>query len=302
MPIIAAILILALLYWLWPYILALAVAATIYFTYKSERKRKIDDATKKSTDQNIIKATESIPAIKSKYVGLYGMQQSDQIRIIQIKDIKIEERLGKKCLSIEICRVRPENETKGTYYHPGSNMLFKSDQLITKMLEIDGDTTEDKYSADWVLKGTHHFIEKNLLIVLYDEVSVESRLAELLLLNKPEVQWATGAINKIENALAPVAAAYNISLTNELLQGNQTYLLRAMGVLQEELSELQSYAHETSEAMRKAYEFLVIPLSLRNLENLDTKPLEIYSRKKEMRESFQAAIDVKREYDDLRNP
>jgi hypothetical protein len=41
---------------------------------------------------------------------------------------------------------------------------------------------------------------------------------------------------------------------------------------------------------------------LRNLENLDTKPLEIYIRKKEMRESFQAAIDVKREYDDLRNP
>ena len=57
-----------------------------------------------------------------------------------------------------------------------------------------------------------------------------------------------------------------------------------------------------SDAMRKAFEFLNIPSSLQNLENLDTKPLEIYSRKKEMRESFQAEIEATREYDDLRNP
>lgn len=75
-----------------------------------------------------------------------------------------------------------------------------------------------------------------------------------------------------------------------------------MEVMENELHELQAYAQESSDAMRKAYEFLSIPLAMRNFENLDTKPLEIYSRKKEMRESFQAAIDVKREYDNLRNP
>jgi len=236
MPIIAAILVLALLYWLWPFILAITIAAAIYFIYRSERIRRIDEATRKYTDQNIAKAIESIPTIKSKYVGLCGIQQSDQLRIIQIKDVKIEQRLGKKCVSIDICRVRPEVEAKGNYDQPGSNILFKSDLVMKKMFEIDGDNGEESYSVEWLLRATHIYLEKTLLIALYDEVSVESRLAELLFKNEPEFWWASVAIDKIQKALAPVASAYNVSLTNELLQGNQKYLLRAMGVLQKELS------------------------------------------------------------------
>ena len=299
MPIIAVILLIALLYWLWPFILALAIAAVVYFIYKSERKRQIDDVARNCTEKNLAKVVENISELKSKYVGEFGTQHVDSFKIIRIKDIKIEDRLGKKCLSIVIDRGTRGTGSKGANYQLNSRFNLNIDQQILTVLEIDGDSTGGKYSLDWLLKEVSIYLRKTLSIELYVEVSVETRLAELVFLNHPELQWATVAINKIENALAPVSAAYNVSLTNELLQGNQKYLLRAMEVMEAELCELRYYAQETSDAIRKAYEFLSIPLALRNFENLDTKPLEIYARKREMREGFQSAIDVKREYDNL---
>lgn len=300
MPIIAAILIIALLYWLWPFILALAIVATLYFFYQSERKRKIDDARENCTKLNLAKVTESISDLKSKYVGIFGAQKVDNFRIIKIIDIQIEQRLGKKCLSVFIMRVTPDGGISGGEYQLGANVCLKFDQQVFKILEIDGENDSDAYSLSWLLEAISVRLSNTLSIDLYDEVSVEAQLSELLFLTSPEVQWASSAINKIENALSPVAAAYSVSLSNELLKGNQEYLLRAMKVMQKELNELKTYTQECLDAMRKAYEFLSIPLALRSFDNLDTKPLEIYSRKKEMRQSFQSAIDVKREYDDLR--
>jgi O-antigen/teichoic acid export membrane protein len=47
MPIIAIIVVFALLYWLWPYILALTISAAIYYIYASEKKRRIDSIASK---------------------------------------------------------------------------------------------------------------------------------------------------------------------------------------------------------------------------------------------------------------
>ena len=183
-----------------------------------------------------------------------------------------------------------------------SSISLILDQKTPKIFDIKGEGEPDSYSLDWLLETIGFIFAKKLSMNLFDEVSVETRLSELLFLNHLELQWATVAINKIEKALAPVSAAYSVSLTNELLQSNQKYLLRAVEVMQKELNELQAYAQESTDAMRKAYEFLNMPTALGNFEKLDTKPLQIYSKKKEMRDDFQAALDVKREYDDLKYP
>lgn len=301
MPIIALFLLFALLYWLWPYILAISIAASIFFIYKVVRKRQKDVIVRNQIERNFAKAVENIADLRSRYLGLYGVQKVDHLIFIKIKDIKIDQGIHKKRLLVEIGRIKPDVQIQDAPYRLGSDIRLKLELQTLAILDIEGGDDLEAYSLHMLTKTVSFFLSNNLSIDLFAEVSVESRLVELLFLNNPELQWATAAITKIENALAPVAAAYSISLTNELLQGNQEFLFRAMEVLENEKIELQSYAQESSNAMRKAYEFLNIPLALRNFENLDTKLLEIYSRKKDMRESFQAAIDIKREYDNLRN-
>ena len=302
MPLIALFLVLALLYWLWPFILAISIAAAIYFIYKSERKRQIDNATRNCIEQNLAKVVDNISSLKSKYVGAYGTQKGNNLSIIKITDIKIEQIIGKKCLSFEMLRITPNGEIQDAPYQLGSSISLILDQKTPKIIEIKGEDVPGSYSLDWLLEAIGFIFAKKFSINLFDKVSVETELSELLFLNHLELQWATVAINKIEKALAPVSAAYGASLTNELLKGNQTYLLRAVEVMQKELNELQAYAQDSTDAMRKAYEFLNIPTALRNFEKLDTKPLQIYFKKKEMRDNFQAALGVKREYDDLKYP
>lgn len=206
MQIIAAILVLALLYWLWPLFLALAFAGAIYFVYKTERKRQVEDQTRTCAERNLAKVDENITGLKSNFVGVFGAQKSDNLKIIKITDIKIEQRLGKKCLSIVILRAAPDNGE----YQLGQGARLKFELQVIKILEIGGEDDPYAYSLDWLVEARGIRLAKTLLIALYDEVSVEARLSELLFLNNPEIQWALSAINKIENALAPVSAAYNI--------------------------------------------------------------------------------------------
>jgi hypothetical protein len=67
-----------------------------------------------------------------------------------------------------------------------------------------------------------------------------------------------------------------------------------------EISSFSGYAFEAQEAMRKIYEYLSVPASLKSFNTLDIAPLEIYSKHKEMKESFDAAIGLKNTYDGLR--
>jgi hypothetical protein len=303
MPIIAIIVVFALLYWLWPYILALTISAAIYYIYASEKKRRIDSIASKNTEKNVEKVSSNIDDLRATFIGLYGSQKSDRLGFVKIKDLKLEKESpsGIYYISVLIDRLAQVAQPERVY-QLGSEVFLKADSQKLRIFDIRDETDPDYCTFQHLAVLVKSIFASKLSVDLFTEISVESQLAGLLFLNHPELQWAAISIDKIEKALAPVSSAYNISLSNELLQGNQKYLLRAMEVLQKELSELQDYAHETSDAMRKAFEFLNIPSALRNLENLDTKPLEIYSRKKEMRESFQAAIEVKREYDDLRNP
>ncbi len=284
-------------------ILVLFFAAVTFYIYASEQERRKSDQEKRNTEKNVAKAAACIDELRAGFIGLYGTQNSGKLGFIKIKELNLEKESpsGIFYISVLIERLTQVGEPE-RIYQLGSEIFLKADSQKRRILDIREDTDPGYCSLQHLTATIKSIFSSKLSVDLFAEISVESQLSELLFLNHPELQWASVSINKIEKALAPVSAAYNISLTNELLQGNQKYLLRAIAVMQKELSELQSYAHETSNAMRKAFEFLNIPLALRNLENLDTKPLEIYTRKKEMRESFQAAIDVKREYDDLRNP
>lgn len=284
-------------------ILVLFFTAVSFYIYTSEQERRKSEQEKRNTEKNVAKVAACIDDLRAGFIGLYGTQNSGKLGFIKIKELNLEKESpsGIFYISVLIERLTQAGEPE-RIYQLGSDIFLKADSQKRRILDIREETDPGYCSLQDLTATIKSIFSSKLSVDLFAEISVESQLSELLFLNHPELQWASVSINKIEKALAPVSAAYNISLTNELLQGNQKYLLRALEVMQKELSELQSYAHETSDAMRKAFEFLNIPLALRNLENLDTKPLEIYTRKKEMRESFQAAIDVKKEYDDLRNP
>ena len=70
MPIVAIILVFALLYWLWPYILALTISAAIYYIYASEKKRRIDSIASKNTEKNVEKVSSSIDDLRATFIGL----------------------------------------------------------------------------------------------------------------------------------------------------------------------------------------------------------------------------------------
>ena len=284
-------------------VIVLFFAAVFFYIYESEQKRRIDDIARKYTDKNVAKVSACIAELIGVFIGLYGIQKSDKLGFVKIKELKLEKESpsGIYYISVLIERLTQVSDLE-SIYQLDSEIFLKADTQKRRILDIREEADSEYCSLQYLTATIKSIFSTKLLVDLFTEISVESQLAELLFLNYPELEWANISINKIEKALAPVSAAYNVSLTNELLKGNQKYLLRAMAVMQQELSELQTYAHETSDAMRKAFEFLNIPLALRNLDNLDTKPLEIYSRKKEMRDRFQAAIDMKREYDNFRNP
>lgn len=301
MPVIGVLLLIAILWWAWPLLLVLALAFFAYSVYKGKQVFQIEALRKR----NMEGVRSLLPKIRSTLVGLYGAQAkggspASPIGIIKIIDIK----LGARKLAVEYCLIAPADtqSTLGSYIpcELSSNIFLKMYSQVVPMIEIGGGDSSGDYSLDHLVIELKNLFASSCSIKFYDELSVESKLAEVIFLNTPEAQWAFAAINQIEKALAPVSAAYEISLTNELLQGNQKYLLRAVDVMHDEISDLQEYVQEASSAIRKAYEFLSIPSSLRNFAELDTKPLEIYSRKEEMRAGFQEAVAIKREYDNLK--
>jgi len=301
MPVIGVLLLIALLWWAWPLLLVLALAFLAYSVYKSKQASQKEAHRKRKMEgvQNLL------PQLKLTLVGLYGAQVKrgsppSPMGIIKIIDIK----LGAGKLAVEYCLIIPsDNQSTLGSFIPcklSSNIFLKMYSQVVPIMKIGVGDSSDDYVLDDSAIELKNLFTSSLSITFFDELSVESRLAEVIFLNTPEAQWASAAINQIEKALAPVSAAYDISLTNELLQSNQKYLLRAINVMHKEISDLQEYVQEASNAIRKAYEFLSIPSSLRNFAELDTKPLEIFSRKEEMRAGFQEAVAIKKEYDVLK--
>ena len=301
MPVIGILLLIAILWWAWPLLLALGLAFLAYSAYKSKQVLNREALRKK----NMEGVQSLLPQLKSTLVGLYGAQEKrgsppSPMGIIKIIDIT----LGARKLAVEYCIIMPADDNSRLGSHIpcelSSNIFLKMYSKVVPLIEISGGERSDDYLLEDLAIELKNLLGSSLSIKFYGELSVESRLAEVIFLNTPEAQWASSAINQIEKALAPVSAAYDISLTNELLHSNQKYLLRAIDVMHKEISNLQEYVQEASSAIRKAYEFLSIPSSLRSFTELDTKPLEIFSRKQEMRAGFQEAVAIKKEYDILK--
>ena len=280
--VIAALVLIALVYWLWPIILACFVAGIALMLANQAAKRRNLEATK-----------AALPELIERYKGKYALQASDPLKCIRIDDILI--RTGKESdLALAFTSIHWDASQPDAYQYK-----FIDSQSTRSLILISGKKANGEFAASSLSNRVEEYFRYASISAL-DSETLDSRLCSLLFLNLPEAQWASHAISEINNALQPLATTYEASKRNELLAGNKEYLLRAIGQLQREADALSEYSTEACEAMVKIYEFLSVPKALMNFEALDIKPLAVFSKKQEMREEFKSAIAIKKEYDELR--
>lgn len=268
-----------LLWYAWPFILAIAGAGLAFLIIKRNQ-----------LNNNIEQAKKALRNIREIYKGRYGTREGDPMKCFRIEDISIGGRLTDDSLILKVSVIYWNEKESDEYAYK-----FKDTQSTWVLGSIGAERARDEaYWQNALLETIKNFP------TIFEKDSLESEVCSLMFLNLPEAQWASNAITEIQAALDPIKITYNASLTNELLQGNSKYLLKAISQLEDEISSLSQYAHDACIAMQKVYEFLSVPSSLRNFEQLNTKPLCIYSKSDEMRNKFDSAIAAKNEYDKLK--
>lgn len=283
MPYLVALLIIAaLVYWLWPIFLATGIALIIVIlNNRSIRER------------NLAAIESVLPQLRGAYVSLYGVQESDPIKCLRIDDIFISGDT-KKQLAISFSSIVWDQMISDSYSYK-----FASNTGTWSLLSIESQRDASIFSLASLSKYVQDFLHY-ASISIFESSSLESDVCGLMFMNLPEAQWASESIIQINNALDPIKSTYDASLTNELLMGNSSYLLKAITHLENEIKSLTDYAQEACVAMKKIYEFLSVSKSLKNFADLDTKPLQVYSKRQEMQEGFNSAIAIKNEYDNLK--
>lgn len=231
--------------------------------------------------------------LKGAYVARYGVLECDNsIQCLRLEDIFIND---KNWLSITYTAIFWDHSISDDY-----SFKFSSYAREIYLLNLSSERAKKLSTIKSVCEHIQDYFNKENMS-FFDNSSLEGDICAVMFLNLPEAQWASSAIAEMQAALDPIKDTYNASLTNELLQGNSDYLLKTISQLEDEISSLSQYAHDACIAIQKVYEFLSVPSSLRNFEQLNIKPLCIYSKSDEMRNNFNSVIAAKNEYDKLKS-
>jgi hypothetical protein len=266
--------------------------------------------------KNVRAAKALLPSLRQTFVGLHGIQQTDQVRCIRIDEIGISKfrqapDVSTDCLTLTCSVIEPDFD--------------QSNELVNFTIATRG-SLNGRFSFR-IEPGRWHLIDLSFLnfppirrwpsiplfnanldsfcrrcsVSFFEQGSFDEEVCSLMFLNLPEAQWACKAAAELEATLEPITATYYASLSNELLSGNSKQLLKMINVLQAEHESLCTYARESQDAMRKAHEYLSIPSKLKNFGAINIDTLRVYSRRKHIRDAFNSAVAAKAEYDLLRN-
>ena len=241
--------------------------------------------------RNISHAKTLAPELCRELVGLHGISSADNPACIRIDNIAISLFENTHFLTA-YCSVIEQDYGIGRYkLTPGRWHLLR---LGMRPIAGGISTSLFKSKLDNFCK-THS-------IGFFDPGSIDSQICSILFLNLPEFQWAVTAIKDLESAIAPIEKAYDLTFTNKLLAGDRERLKKTIGTLEGEIKTLRWYAKDAQDAMRQSYEYLSLPSLLKHFDVSSIDPLRVYLKSNEMKISFDAAFESKREYDRLEPP
>jgi hypothetical protein len=283
MPVVAAVILIALLYWLWPVLLLGAVIWAGIWAFRKKKQQVSSDI-----------ANAIIPRLKGRYCGLYGVQQGYKVKCIRIDEVRLGDHT-RPFIVVEWAEIFWDDNQSDEFIYK-----FVSADHSSNMSDLKGDFSTEDQCYELIINDIDSYLT-HAAISLHETGSLDSEVVAILFNNLPEAQWASQSIALINDALSPLIKTHEASLSNELLAANSSEILRAIQLLEAESEKLIEYSSEALVAMKKAYEFLCAPASFRKFQALDTRPLEIYSKQQEMREGFENTLAIKEEYDNLRN-
>jgi hypothetical protein len=284
--IIGVLLLIGLIYYLWPYLLLGLACIAGYRWYLKICRNK-----------NLREVSKSVPILQERLVGLYCIKHGDSLEFSRITDIVISSKCLPSLSGSESLNLRIDTISK-----VGSSLTDRNLQYVLRSDEMGVmviDSLPSDYGFDVLWHLVMAFLDGNGLEIVPPD-SLDSKVCSIIFGNYPEAEWAEQAITKVESCIAPIERAYGASLTNELLSGNSKSLKRSLDVFERERREIAEYMKETTISIDKCVEFLSIPEALRGFSEYDVSTLEIFSRKREMREAFEEVLSIKQEYDRLK--
>ena len=269
-----------LLIFAWPFFLVVGCLIGIYYFVRA-----------RSLKRNILSAKILVDRVASQYQDGLGVLRDDPVTCFKFREIFLDSNKTLPYIGIRYEsifwdeRIRNGVRVKTIDSSRNSHSIkdikpFSSDQLSEKLLSL----SIDKFIKQ---KG----------IEMLETNSLDEKVCSIIFENYPEAIWADESVAQIHKSLEPLQTTYKASQTNELLAANRASLEKSIAILQRESKDLSQYAEEAWIAIHKCYEFLAVPENLKKASNYETQSLEIYSRRREMRDGFAEVLAIKQEYD-----
>ncbi|MFM7456812.1 MAG: hypothetical protein ACKO58_05585 [Cyanobium sp.] len=283
--VIAALIAFVVIYHLWPFLLLAAVCCGGFLWYKQL-----------SRDQNIKTISAIMPAIREDLSSLYFIDSGNRTTFGRLTDLQIVGRDktildGKDCLEIELETVKGNTSLRENSCNDYQTSLSKHEAMIIDSFPSD-------YSTGRLWSAITSVISDQGYEFLPAE-SFDAKICAIIFSNYPEAEWADQALMKIDECIAPLENAYNVSLRNELLSNNSDILRRSLDVLERERREISAYMTEALQSIQKCAEYLSIPKNLRSFSEYDISTLDLASKRNHIREAFEEVLAIKSEYDQL---
>jgi hypothetical protein len=279
---VAAAILIAIFYYAWPLLLALALISAALFWYQQKMKAA-----------SLYELNKVLPGLRADLAEANFVSDAKKCHFSRIREILIAGSLGGEALKIIVESVFWDDSMP-------TNIDYKY-RSISQSFSIKKVTFSDSgFSAESIYQLICRWAEGQSLRRL-DPGSFDSRICSLVFMNYAEAAWGDDALRQIEESLNPLREAYNASLTNELLAGGTRSLEASISALEAESRLILDYVEELYDSLRKCSEFLMIPMQLRSLVSLDTRSLEAFARRDDMRRSFEEVVSIKHEYDELRS-
>ncbi len=278
--IIGFLVLIAIVYYLWPYLVFAGLCAGGYF-FLARRSRK----------RSVAKLRALIPLLEEKIEKLFFLHREKEMFFCRVPSIFIGGSDGGESLQLRIDTIFRDPSLPGESCHQ-----YRSNSNFEEVMTIEAFSS--RYTIDGIWSAIEDSINNRSLYQI-EQDSFDSRICAIIFDNYPEAVWADDALKKIQETVIPITKAYAASLRNELLAANSKSLLKAITTLDREAEIVAKYCEDAYQALHKCSEFLSIPINLRNLVDYDVSTLEINNKQKEIRASFDEVLEIKREYESL---
>lgn len=132
-----------------------------------------------------------------------------------------------------------------------------------------------------------------------DPDGLEHKLCDLLFENIYEWDWAAGNYSLLNEQIESLSRIREQCKSNELLQPYYKKVIKAVRLLAEQRVKIYSYLHDAQGSATKIFEYLSVPAAIKGIDQLNLDPLRVSFKGGELRDSFQKAQELHKEFEQL---